>query len=63
MTWEYPERLDKHCTNKISVYRNRVNGALTLRSAEDFATSQIYIGYSIREAKRMFRNYLKEMKI
>lgn len=63
MTWEYPQRLEQHCTNKYSVYRNRVNGALILRSAEDFATSQVYIGYSIREAKRMFRNYLKEIKI
>ena len=62
MTWEYPQRLDKHSTRKISVYKNRVNGSLILHDAEDFATKQVYIGYSIQEAKRMFRNYLKGIR-
>ena len=62
MTWEYPQRLDKHSTSKISVYKNVVNGALILRDAEDFATKQVYIGYSIQESKRMFRDYLKGIR-
>jgi len=62
MTWEYPQRLDKHSTNKISVYKNVVNGALILHDAEDFATKQVYIGYSIQESKRMFRDYLKGIR-
>jgi hypothetical protein len=62
MMWEYPQRLDKHSTSKISVYKNVVNGALILRDAEDFATKQVYIGYSIQESKRMFRDYLKGIR-
>ena len=62
MIWEYPQRLDKHSTNKISVYKNVTNGALILHDAEDFATKQVYIGYSIQESKRMFRDYLKGIR-
>lgn len=62
MTWEYPQRLDKHSTNKISVYKNVVNGALILHDAEDFATKQVYMGYTIQESKRMFREYLKGIR-
>jgi len=62
MIWEYPELLDKHNTRKISVYKNRVNGSLILHDAEDFATKQVYIGYSIQESKRMFRDYLKGIR-
>lgn len=62
MMWEYPKRLDKHSTSKISVYRNVVNGALILHDAEDFATKQVYMGYTIQESKRMFRDYLKGIR-
>ena len=59
MIWEYPERLEKFCTNEISVYRNKVNGALILHDANDFANKQVYIGYGIQEAKRQFKKHLK----
>ena len=57
--WEYPERLEKSCTNQISVYRNKVNGALILHDANDFGNSMVYIGYGIQEAKRLFKLHLK----
>lgn len=59
MVWEYPERLDKSSTNEITVYKNKVNGALILHDANDFANKQVYIGYGIQEAKRMFKKHLK----
>jgi len=62
MTWDYSQRLDKHSTNKIEVYKNVVSGSLILHDAEDFATKQVYMGYSIQESKRMFRDYLKGIR-
>lgn len=57
--WEYPEHLEKSSTSTISVYRNKVNGALILHDANDFANKQVYMGYGIQEAKRMFKLHLK----
>ena len=56
---EYPELLEKSSTNKITVYKNKINGALILHDANDFATKQVYMGYGIQEAKRMFKQHLK----
>ena len=58
--WEYPEHLEKSSTSTISVYRNKVNGALILHDANDFANKQVYMGYGIQEAKRMFKLHLKD---
>lgn len=57
--WEYPEHLEKSSTNEISVYKNKVNGALILHDAEDFSNKQVYLGYGIQEAKRLFKLHLK----
>ena len=59
MIWEYPELIEKSSTNEITVYKNKINGALILHDANDFATKQVYIGYGIQEAKRMFKQHLK----
>lgn len=59
MIWEYPEYLEKSSTNEITVYKNKINGALILHDANDFATKQVYMGYGIQEAKRMFKQHLK----
>ena len=56
---EYPELLEKSSTNEITVYKNKINGALILHDANDFATKQVYMGYGIQEAKRMFKQHLK----
>lgn len=61
--WEYPEYLEKSSTNEITVYRNRINGSLILHDANDFAISHVYVGYGIQQAKRMFKEYLKEKRI
>jgi len=55
---EYPELLEKSSTNEITVYKNKINGALILHDANDFATKQVYMGYGIQEAKRMFKQHL-----
>ena len=59
MIWEYPERLEKSSTKEITVYKNKVNGALILHDANDFANKQVYMGYGIQEAKRMFKKTFK----
>jgi len=56
---EYPELLEKSSTNEITVYKNKINGALILHDANDFANKQVYMGYGIQEAKRMFKQHLK----
>lgn len=56
---EYPELLEKSSTNEITVYKNKINVALILHDANDFATKQVYMGYGIQEAKRMFKQHLK----
>ena len=56
---EYPELLEKSSTNEITVYKNKITGALILHDANDFATKQVYMGYGIQEAKRMFKQHLK----
>jgi len=55
---EYPELLEKSSTNEITVYKNKINGALILHDANDFANKQVYMGYGIQEAKRMFKQHL-----
>lgn len=55
----YQELLEKSSTNEITVYKNKINGALILHDANDFATKQVYMGYGIQEAKRMFKQHLK----
>tara|TARA_R100000005_G_C4927209_1_gene157783 strand:+ start:75 stop:311 length:237 start_codon:yes stop_codon:yes gene_type:complete len=57
--WEYPEYLEKSSTQKISVYKNKVNGALILHDANDFGNKMVYMGYGIQEAKRLFKLHLK----
>jgi len=56
---EYPELLEKSSTNEITVYKNKITGALILHDANDFANKQVYMGYGIQEAKRMFKQHLK----
>jgi len=56
---EYPELLEKSSNNQITVYKNKITGALILHDANDFATKQVYMGYGIQEAKRMFKQHLK----
>ena len=58
MSWHYPEYLEKSSTSEIRVYRNNINGAFILHDANDFANKQVYIGYGIQEAKRMFKKHL-----
>ena len=56
---EYPELLEKSSNNQITVYKNKITGALILHDANDFANKQVYMGYGIQEAKRMFKQHLK----
>ena len=55
---EYPELLEKSSNNQITVYKNKITGALILHDANDFANKQVYMGYGIQEAKRMFKQHL-----
>tara|TARA_R100001126_G_C4803625_1_gene138179 strand:- start:253 stop:444 length:192 start_codon:yes stop_codon:yes gene_type:complete len=57
--WDYPEYLEKSSTSQISVYKNKVNGALILHDSNNFANKMVYMGYGIQEAKRLFKLHLK----
>jgi len=56
--WDYPETLEKQSTNNIRVERVKHNGQLILTHRES-GYNHRYIGYSIQEAKKLFKDMLK----
>ena len=62
MTWEYPQRLDKHCTNKI-LFTEQSQRRFNIKKRGRFCNVSGMYWLQYTRSKRMFRNYLKEMKI
>jgi hypothetical protein len=56
--WDYPETLEKHTTNIIRVERVKHNGQLILTHRES-GYNHRYTGFTIQEAKRLFKDMLK----
>ena len=52
--------LDKSCTSKLYVERVAHNGILILTDNET-GISMRYMGYGIQQAKRLFKEHLKEL--
>jgi len=52
--------LDKSCTSKLYVQRVEHNGILILTDNET-GISMRYMGYGIQQAKRLFKEHVKEL--
>ena len=52
--------LDKSCTSKLYVERVAHNGILILTDNET-GISMRYMGYGIQQAKRLFKEHVKEL--